>query len=95
MRSVQCGEQQRQTRLLPPRQTPHFGIGLIRPQTEPRQLCAQLGLHHTGARADHMLQRRFMDDQFVHLMLCKEPDAQLAGVDRLALEQHQTVGEQL
>ena len=42
-----------------------------------------------------MLKRRFVNDQFIHLVLRKETDPQLARVDRLAIKQHQTVGQKL
>ena len=94
MRRIQRGQQQRQARLLSTRKAPHGSIRLIGAKAKACQLRAQFGLHHTGAGSDHVLQRRLVNDQLVHLMLGKEPDAEFVGIDGFALEQHQTVAEQ-
>ena len=79
MRRVYGGKQQRKTCLLPTRQTPDHGFGLIGHQAEPGQTRAQAGLALLGAQALQVLQGRFVDVQLIDLMLGEIADAQFRG----------------
>lgn len=95
VRRIDGGEEQREPRLLPSRQPPHGGLGLIGHQPEARETGAQPRLALVGAQAHHMLERRLFDVEFVHLMLGEIADAQLRGADHPPLLRRKLAGEQL
>ena len=78
----QGGQQQRQPRLLSTRQTANSGFCLIGPKAKTRKPGTQSGLPFIGALAQQVLQRGFIDIQFIDLMLGKEPD----DIQTLALD---------
>ena len=93
VRRRQGGQQERQTRFLPTRQAAHFGVCLIGAKAETCKTGAQSGLTFGGAFAHEVLQRCFVDEQLIHLVLGKEADAQLVGCDHAAVCDLQAVRE--
>ena len=78
MRRGQGGQQQRQPRLLPAGQTPDLGFRLIGAKAETGQTGAQTRFALVRTFTAQVLDRGFVDEQFVHLMLGEKADPQLA-----------------
>ena len=95
LRRLERGEQQRQPRLLPPRQPPHLGRHDVRPDPPRRQPRPELPRRLVRPQPLQMLQRRLVELELVHLVLREIADAQLRGRDLPPAHRRQPVGEKL